>query len=309
MHVDGSSSSDGCRWPPALLLLLLLPGLSLPKCQGVSMVARPLIGSEDFNRPPKFPSFEQLHEDLFDVLPDKSKNKTNVVLGFSNPYNLRPDLDSFIFSWLNENFFHNVLGYLSKEPKFVVEVGSFHGHSATVMAKVLDQLSLQATPILCIDPFGGDVNIWRRYKKDKTVKSWTTIRDGRMLIYDQFMVNVRHSIRNGISSRHIIPFVTTSTVGARWLDAMGYTPDIIFLDSAHEEHETFMEIALYYRVLLPGGILFGDDLGWPAVKRDVYRFVDEQAKRGGTMSVEFSIVRSMPGSTQHFWVIKKPKPR
>ena len=33
----------------------------------------------------------------------------------------------------------------------------------------------------------------------------------------------------------------------------GYTPDVIFLDSAHEIDETYIELALYYKLLLPGG--------------------------------------------------------
>ena len=35
----------------------------------------------------------------------------------------------------------------------------------------------------------------------------------------------------------------TSTVGARWLAAKGLSPDLIFLDSAHEADETFLERA------------------------------------------------------------------
>lgn len=28
------------------------------------------------------------------------------------------------------------------------------------------------------------------------------------------------------------------------------------------------ELSLYFQILEPGGILFGDDYGWPAVKKD-----------------------------------------
>jgi hypothetical protein len=34
---------------------------------------------------------------------------------------------------------------------------------------------------------------------------------------------------------------------------------LIYLDSAHEQGETLIELALYWNILQPGGVLFGDD--------------------------------------------------
>lgn len=53
-----------------------------------------------------------------------------------------------------------------------------------------------------------------------------------------------------------------------------YNVDAIYLDSAHEYGETFLELMMYWEVLKPGGVLFGDDYhGFPAVKHDVDLFV------------------------------------
>jgi len=61
----------------------------------------------------------------------------------------------------------------------------------------------------------------------------------------------------------------------RWLQATGYAPNLIYLDSAHEIDETYYELTLYWQIVEPGGILMGDDLGWEAVQKDVTRFARE----------------------------------
>lgn len=55
---------------------------------------------------------------------------------------------------------------------------------------------------------------------------------------------------------------------------------MIYLDSAHEIDETYIELCLYWRQLRPGGILMGDDYGWPAVRTDVDRFVADFGPNG-----------------------------
>eukprot|EP00913_Durusdinium_trenchii_P002884 g2671.t1 len=166
-------------------------------------------------------------------------------------------------------------------PRFIAEVGSLHGHSAIQMATVLDQLGMTQVPILCIDPFTGDTNM--------------KIIDGRMTVFDQFMANVQFAVNRSVSKHHILPFQATSTVGARW----------IFLDSAHELDETFLELSLYFKLLKPGGILFGDDYGWPA---DVERFVEEhQRQHGADDPIDLRIVRAQAGATNLIWIMRKAK--
>jgi len=50
-------------------------------------------------------------------------------------------------------------------------------------------------------------------------------------------------------------------------------PQVIYLDSAHEKGETLLELHTAFRALSPGGVLFGDDTAWPAVRHDVLAFV------------------------------------
>ena len=90
----------------------------------------------------------------------------------------------------------------------------------------------------------------------------------------------------------VFPFSITSILGARWLQAQHFYPELIFLDSAHEEDETFLELNLYWDVLKKGGVLFGDDWPWPGVQNDVKKF----AKLKNLEVVNAGIL----------WYIKKP---
>eukprot|EP00927_Polykrikos_kofoidii_P074422 TRINITY_DN70412_c0_g1_i1.p1 TRINITY_DN70412_c0_g1~~TRINITY_DN70412_c0_g1_i1.p1 ORF type:complete len:315 (-),score=25.04 TRINITY_DN70412_c0_g1_i1:75-1019(-) len=257
-----------------------------------------------------FPTFEDLHQRLFARAFDKDDNSTHVIISYSNPYGLRPSFNNYPHSNLLPEFFLDLLDGLSQEggPRFVVEVGSLHGHSAIQMATVLDSIGLTDVPILCIDPFTGDTNMWQNYQEDVMVAKWVNIMDGRMTVFDQFMANVQFALTRSLTSRHILPFHATSTVGARWLQQVGYTPDLIFLDSAHEAHETFMELAFYYSILLPGGILFGDDYGWDAVRNDVHRFVNEHNSHyGENEPIDLRIVRARAGAANVLWIIQKAK--
>jgi len=268
-----------------------------------------LVDGADGVKPRVFPTFKELHKRLYGMDIDENDNSTHVIMSFSNPYGLKPNFNNYPHSNLLPEFFGSILDTVHPDggPHFIVEVGSLHGHSALQMATVLDHLQIDV-PILCIDPFTGDTNMWTNYQTDTAVGKWVNIRDGRMTVFDQFMVNIQFALTRTLSPHHILPLQATSTVGARWLQAAGYTPDIIFLDSAHEEHETFLEISLYFDLLLPGGILFGDDYGWPAVARDVHRFANEHnAAYSADNPVDLKIVRAKEGVTNVLWIMRKAK--
>lgn len=261
-------------------------------------------------RPAHYPSFGELHERLFGRRFVEEDNTTHVVMAFSNPYGIRPNFKNYPHSNLLPELFTNILDVLAPDggPRFVVEVGSLHGHSAIQMATVLDGLGLDEVPILCIDPFTGDTNMWANYQEDASVRGWVNIQDGRMTVFDQFMVNVQFALSRSLTKHHILPLQATSTIGARWLGEVGYTPDLIFLDSAHEVDETFLEISLFYRILVPGGIIFGDDYGWAAVKHDVHKFVDEHNRvHAADAPAALNIVPAREGATNMLWILRKAK--
>ena len=110
-------------------------------------------------------------------------------------------------------------------------------------------------------------------------------------IFDHFM---RNMIKSKLTDT-VIPIRVSSIVGARMLKVLQYEIDFVYVDSTHEDGETYMELMLYHDVLKEGGgVLFGDDYrGFPAVKYDVDLF----CKNNGYM-LEFT----GDGDT---WIIKK----
>lgn len=220
-----------------------------------------------------YPTFEQLY---FLVTNREYDPKHNIWSSFPNAYNLTANFH-FPFSNLHEGDVDRALAMLGRPPKFAVEVGSFHGHSAILQAKKLDEKKFIDTPLLCIDPWTGDLGML--LFRDDWDKKLTPgeLADGRSTSYWQFMLNVKSQIeKNNIGPKHIIPMAVTSIVGARYLIAVGLTPDMIYLDSAHEFDETFTELTLYFHTLAAGGVIYGDDFLWEAVAHDVKRFADRQ---------------------------------
>lgn len=216
-----------------------------------------------------YPSFEQLYELIVNKPYDPMDN---IWSTFPNPYHMKPSF-AFPFSNLRDTHVEGAIQLLGRRPALMVEVGSFHGHSAILQAKVLDRHGLTETPLLCIDPWSGDLGML--LFRDDWDKKLTPgeLADGRSTSYFQFMLNVQSQIEaKQMGPRHIVPLAVTSVVGARYLKALGATPDIIYLDSAHESDETFIELALYYHTLAPGGVVFGDDFSWESVQGDVKRF-------------------------------------
>jgi hypothetical protein len=161
------------------------------------------------------------------------------------------------------------------KPRFWLEIGSMLGGSIIRTVQVIKKLNM-STQICCIDPFCGDVNMWAWERKHTLNGYWRFLRleNGRPTIYDRFLANIKSMGYDDI----IVPIVTTCTVGVKLLKRLHdegrfhYTPDVIYLDSAHEPNETYMELHTSWGALKSGGILMGDDWSWDAVRNDVIRF-------------------------------------
>jgi hypothetical protein len=181
-------------------------------------------------------------------------------------------------SWVDEGYPHtNIVPELIEKmfemipPRYIVEFGSMLGGSAIKMADVIEKKGLEAE-IICVDPFVGDINMWDWEKNAE----WKFLRltNGVPTIYKRFLANCR---RRGHEHR-ILPINTTTMIGAGLLHRLAAQgrihdmPNYIYLDSAHLPEETFMELKASWALLPDGGVLFGDDWSWPAVRTDVERF-------------------------------------
>lgn len=157
------------------------------------------------------------------------------------------------------------------EPIYIVECGSMLGGSAIKMAEIL-RSNKKSTEIICIDPFTGDVNMWDWERND----GWKFLRleNGIPTIYKRFLANCKYS---GFENT-IFPINTTSCVGIKLLQRLfiqnriSSLPNYIYLDSAHEKDETFIELSFCWNCLINNSVLFGDDWSWQSVRDDVIKF-------------------------------------
>lgn len=187
----------------------------------------------------------------------------HVDMGYPHS-NLKPDI------------VEGVLRYTG-DPRFWLEVGSFIGNSAITTAKV----AKANTSVICMDPFTGDNNMWdwNRGRKGPGGFNFEEMdADGTTRIYDTFLSNIQQA---GFQAK-VLPVRVTSMAGMRLLKRLHSEgrlrelPRVIYLDSAHEKDETLMELQTAYDLLPDGGVLFGDDWGWQAVRDDVLRFAAEK---------------------------------
>jgi hypothetical protein len=181
------------------------------------------------------------------------------------------------------NIKSELIDYLIEQyrPKFWLELGSFVGDSALKVANSVKKNNTE-TGIICCDPFCGDVNMWDWITNplpslkgiDGQSYDFLKLENGIPTIYQRFLANIFFSGHSDI----ITPIQITSIVGVRLIERLykqqriSELPSVIYLDSAHEVDETYLELVNAWRCLPSGGILFGDDWNWIAVKKDVTKF-------------------------------------
>jgi hypothetical protein len=171
--------------------------------------------------------------------------------------------------------------FVNIEPNYIVECGSMLGGSAIRMAETLKRLN-KPTEIICIDPFTGDVNMWDWERSSEINNTWKFLRleNGIPTIYKRFLANCKY---NGFEDK-IFPINATTNVGIKLLQRLltqnriSELPNYIYLDSAHEKNETFIELSICWNCLINNSILFGDDWDWDAVRIDVIIFSNKIKK-------------------------------
>lgn len=193
---------------------------------------------------------------------------SNTLFKTDNPYSnyiYNNDISSSDIAYdahISDKTIAIIIEKLGYNPKLGIEVGSFIGSSAIVLAQ---QLIANDGILLCVDTWCGDINMWLLDFFDSVMNK----SDGNPKIFDHFM----NSMIDHKLTQKVIPLRISSIAGARMLKVLNYTIDFIYLDSAHEAGETFLELMLYHDLLKNNGILFGDDYyTFPAVKHDVDLF-------------------------------------
>ncbi|CAA0827179.1 S-adenosyl-L-methionine-dependent methyltransferases superfamily protein [Striga hermonthica] len=145
-------------------------------------------------------------------------------------------------------------------PDTIIEVGTFLGASSIHMAGLARRLGLDAQ-IICIDDFRG----WPGYYDDE--KSLKMVNGDSMLLY-QFMQNVVSANETG--SIIFLPFSAGTALNG--LCEWGVYGDLVEVDAAHDFHSAWTDINRAYKVVRPGGVLFGHDYAWDGVRAAVHLF-------------------------------------
>lgn len=168
--------------------------------------------------------------------------------------------------------FHH--GWNSEKPEFeaivkaqehalIVEVGSWLGQSALRFASMCPNAL-----VICVDTWLGSTD----HMPFKLPRNY-----GFPDIYRQFIVNVASA--SGNVAERIYPMVQTSRNAAKLLRSLPFSPTLIYIDGSHEEDDCYDDACAYYKLLAPGGTLFGDDFDnpdHPGVRPAVERFCKER---------------------------------
>jgi hypothetical protein len=171
-------------------------------------------------------------------------------------------------------------------PRVVIEVGTWKGASMLWMhaASVEHEIG---TRFICVDTWlGSNMEIWL----DPDLRASLMLEGGYPTMFRQFVVNVMSRGAEDV----VYPLPMTSTAAAHVLHHLGVVADVIYIDAGHEYEEVASDIELYWPLLRPGGLMFGDDFEerWPGVERAVLRF----ARRHGLS----------PSTQQEKWLLPKP---
>jgi Methyltransferase domain len=206
-------------------------------------------------------------------------------IGITRDYS-RLDLEGLnvdLQGWGSEHrIFDRVL--VESRPQVVMEVGTWKGASVLNMVAIARREGL-TTEFICVDTWLGGDDQWI----DNERRAELRLEGGYPTLFKQFVCNlVAHD-----ATEAVFPLPLSSPAAARLLNALGITADVVYVDAAHSEAEAALDLALYWKLVRPGGVIFGHDYdpGWPGVVRAVDRFV-----RQNRLELEFDFPMCSPGS-------------
>lgn len=187
---------------------------------------------------------------------------------------------------------HPIFGNLidELEPEVIVECGTWKGASIINMAKLTEdhaEISVQRCKLYAVDTWLGGID----HDLNQQVSTSVLERQhGYPRLYFLFLANVK---RAGVHER-ICPIPQTSINGARLLAAHQVKADLIYVDGSHEGFDPYEDMKAYWPLLADGGVMFGDDMGFPGVAVSYYRFLMESGRPFRPEVID-----------NNFWIIRK----
>jgi SAM-dependent methyltransferase len=175
----------------------------------------------------------------------------------------------------------------------ILEIGSWKGASAIHMARWQQSLGrfgeLGETEIVCVDTWLGSLEFWTSHGDAQRYQALEMC-CGYPTVYYTFLRNVA-----ALGFAPVVtPFPVTSAIAARFFAHHELSFDVIYVDGSHDYEDVCADLAAYWPLVRPGGLMFGDDYcrEWPGV----VGAVDEFAGR----------VNRSPESSDEKWLFRKP---
>jgi SAM-dependent methyltransferase len=226
---------------------------------------------------------------------EQSANAWNSSIHAVDPYSELSlhDYQPDVHGWGSEHeIFARVLGEI--DARHILEIGSWQGASAIHMARLQQRLG-RASEIVCVDTWLGALEFWlahgdmHRYQALELCCGYPTV-------YFKFLRNVAAS---GFAPV-ITPFPITSAIAARFFTYHELAFDLIYVDGSHDYHDATGDLAAYWPLVRPGGLIFGDDYcrEWPGVMQAVDDFA-------GALPTD--AVRGPLEIRDEKWILRKPK--
>ena len=182
-------------------------------------------------------------------------------------------------------------------PRRIAEVGTLFGASAVHMARIAQRLDLNAE-ITCVDTFLGSREGFFEFKHFRD----DMLARGRYSFFEEFLGNVQAAG----CSHAITPFPMTSTNAARIFQERGLQFDLVYIDASHEYHDVMTDLRMWWPLVAPGGVLFGDDFEepWFEIIRAGMEFADEIGQK---IQTQRAFASSPAGGRENtkFW-FRKP---
>jgi len=182
-------------------------------------------------------------------------------------------------------------------PRRIAEVGTLFGASAVHMARIVQRLDLDAE-ITCVDTFLGSRESFFEIKMFRD----DMLSRGHYSYFEEFLGNVKSA-----DCQHTItPFPMTSTNAARIFQQRGLQFDLVYIDASHEYQDVLGDLRIWWPLVAPGGVLFGDDFEepWFEIIRAGLEFADEIGQK---IQIHRAYASSPAGGRENtkFW-FRKP---
>jgi hypothetical protein len=175
-------------------------------------------------------------------------------------------------------------------PELIIEVGSWMGESTINMASCLKQQNKLNTTVVAIDTWLGSKEHWI----EPDLRQHLKLQHGFPTFYFDFLSNV---VNNQVQEQ-VMPLPMPSSIGSEYLyNKLGIEiAELIYVDGSHEQKDVYTDLQGYWKLLKPGGLLFGDDFDWEGVNTAAHGFAAEVGTPVLQLGGPFWGLRKLPAS-------------